>query len=40
MASITIETLTVPFEKDLLDLWKDRSPEIVPLFIRVGRPRN
>jgi hypothetical protein len=33
MASIIIETLTVPFEKNLLDLWKDRSPEIVPLFM-------
>ena len=33
MTSIIIETLTVPFEKNLLDLWKDRSTEIVPLFM-------
>jgi|GEM_PF-5873864 hypothetical protein len=33
MESIIIKTLTLPFEKDLLDLWKDIKPEIVPLFI-------
>ncbi len=33
MASITIEQLTIPYKKVLLEQWKQKDPEIVPSFM-------
>lgn len=33
MKSITIEKITIPFNKELLDSWKRRDPEVVPNFM-------
>ncbi len=33
MPSITIEKITLPYEKELLSRWKQRDPQIVPYFM-------
>lgn len=33
MASITIETITIPYERELLLRWKQRDPKVVPSFM-------
>ena len=33
MESISIETLTIPYEAELLDRWKERNNNFVPSFM-------